>query len=279
MIERGELLSGKIIRGIKGKLIALWAYRGFIISMVYREFRSKYLNSLLGSIWSLINPIALITIYTVIFSQVMRAKLPGIDDTMAYGLFVCSGLLPWMYYVELLNRFPTIFIEQSNLLKKVSFPRTTLPLIALFSATVNFVIIFSVFMLFLVVTNRFPGWVILGFIPLLIIQQMFVVGLGIVLASLNVFFRDVGQITGVITQFWFWFTPIVYMAYMLPDRAQKLLAYNPMTRFVQAYQGIILYHRWPDLSGFVFHAAGSFLSLLGGFVIFYYLSHDMVDEL
>ncbi len=272
-------MSYKVIKGIQGKLIALWTYRGFIISMVYREFRSKYLNSLLGSIWSLINPIALITIYTVIFSKVMRAKLPGIDDTMAYGLFVCAGLLPWIYYVELLNRFPTIFIEQSNLIKKVSFPRTTLPLIALFSATLNFIIIFSVFMIFLVVTHRFPGWVILGFIPLLIVQQMFVVGVGIVLASLNVFFRDVGQITGVITQFWFWFTPIVYMAYMLPDSAQKLLVYNPMTRFVQAYQGIILYHRWPDFSEFGIHAAGAFISLLGGFLIFHFLSHDMVDEL
>lgn len=234
---------------LKGSLHALWSYRGFVISMVVREFRSRYMGSLLGSIWSILNPLALICIYTVIFSKVMRAKLPGINDTMAYGLFVCAGLLPWIYYTELLNRFPNIFLEQAALLKKVSFPRVTLPIIVLCSATINFAIIFIIFLLFLLVSGRFPGWVILGYIPLLILQQAFVVGVGIALASVNVFFRDVGQMVSVVVQFWFWFTPIVYLANMLPPRMGALLVFNPMTRFMQAYQGIILYGKWPDFSG------------------------------
>lgn len=95
----------------KGRLVALWQYRGFVLSMVAREFRSRYMGSLLGSIWSILNPLAMIFTYTVIFSRVMRAKLPGIDDSMAYGLFVCAGLLPWLFLLSCSIVFP---ISSSN---------------------------------------------------------------------------------------------------------------------------------------------------------------------
>ena len=209
----------------------------------------------------------------------MRAKLPGIDDTMAYGLFVCAGLLPWLYFVELLSRFPNIFIEQAALLKKVSFPRITLPVIALCSATINFLIIFGLFMAFLLITGRFPGWVVLGYIPLLLIQQMFVVGFGVMLGSMNVFFRDIGQFINVILQFWFWFTPIVYALTMVPEKAQKILPFNPMTGFIQAYQKIILYGTWPDLLNFKLHFSGALIALVIGFFVFHKLADEMVDEL
>lgn len=263
----------------KGRLIALYHYRGFVLSMVAREFRTRYMGSLLGSIWSILNPLAMIFIYTVIFSRVMRAKLPGIDDPMAYGLFVCAGLLPWLFFVELLSRFPNIFIEQAALLKKVSFPRITLPVIALCSATINFLIIFSLFLTFLLVTGRFPGWVVLGYIPLLIIQQMFVVGFGVMLGSINVFFRDIGQFINVVLQFLFWFTPIVYAVTMVPEKAQRFLAFNPMSSLVQAYQKIILYGTWPDFLFFKMHLIAALLALVGGFFVFHRLADEMVDEL
>ncbi len=263
----------------KDRLIALWDYRGFVLSMVTREFRSRYLGSLLGSIWAVLNPLALITIYTVIFSRVMQARLPGINDTMAYGLFVCAGLLPWIYFTELLNRFPNIFLEQAALIKKVNFPRITLPVIALCTATINYLIIFSLFLIFLAVTGRFPGWAILGYLPLLFIQQMFVVGFGILLASVNVFFRDIGQFVNVVIQFWFWFTPIVYVTTMLPEKAQDLIVFNPMTAFMQAYQAIILYGNWPALLDFKFHCLGALLGLVVGFYAFQFLADEMVDEL
>jgi lipopolysaccharide transport system permease protein len=261
------------------RLQALWQYRGFVVSMVFREFRSRYLGSLLGSIWAVLNPLAMIFIYTVIFSRIMRAKLPDIDDSMAYGMYICAGLLPWTYFIELLNRFPNIFLEQAALIKKVSFPRITLPVIALLSSSINFIIIFSVFLGFLLLTGRFPGWVVLAFIPLLLIQQLFVIGFGILLGSVNVFFRDVGQFLGVVLQFWFWFTPIVYPLTILPDKARMLIACNPLTTMVQAYQGIILYHRMPDWPSFTLHACGALLALVAGFYTFTRLSGEMVDEL
>lgn len=261
------------------RLRALWHYRGFVISMVAREFRSRYLGSLLGSLWSVLNPLAMIFIYTVIFSRIMRAKLPGIDDSMAYGMYICSGLLPWTYFIELLSRFPNIFLDQAALIKKVNFPRITLPVIAFLSSTINFLIIFSVFLGFLALTGRFPGWVVLAFIPLLVIQQLFVIGLGILLGSVNVFFRDVGQFLNVVLQFWFWFTPIVYPVTILPERARRLIELNPLTPLVQAYQEIILYHQWPQWSHFIPHALGALLALAAGFMVFNRLSGEMVDEL
>ena len=99
--------------------IALWRYRGFVLSMVAREFRVRYLNSLLGSIWSILNPMAMIFIYTIIFSKIMGTRLQGINDTMAYGTYLCAGLLTWGFFSDLLSRCQNIFIEQSAMLKKV----------------------------------------------------------------------------------------------------------------------------------------------------------------
>lgn len=261
------------------RLLALWQYRGFVVSMVAREFRSRYLGSLLGSIWSVLNPLAMIFIYTVIFSRIMRAKLPGIDDSMAYGMYICAGLLPWTYFIESLGRFPNIFVDQASLIKKVNFPRITLPVIALCSSTISFLIIFSVFLGFLGVTGRFPGWVIVAFIPLLVIQQLFVVGLGILLGSINVFFRDVGQFLNIILQFWFWFTPIVYPITILPERVKALVEFNPLVALIAAYQNIIIYHQWPEWSSFRLHLVGAVLVLWCGFMVFNRLSGEMVDEL
>ena len=261
------------------RLRALWLYRGFIISMVAREFNSRYLGSLLGSLWSVLNPLAMIFIYTVIFSRIMRAKLPGIEDSMAYGMYICAGLLPWTYFIVLLSRFPNIFLDQASLIKKVSFPRITLPVIALLSATINFVIIFAIFLGFLALTGRFPGWPMLAFIPLLVMQQLFVIGLGIFLGSINVFFRDVGQFLAVILQFWFWFTPIVYPIVILPPKVRFFVQFNPMASLVQAYQEIIIYHQWPVWSQFIPHLLGALFALWLGFRVFVRLSPEMVDEL
>ena len=105
----------------------LWAYRGFILGSVKREFQSKYRNSLLGASWTVINPLAMIVVYTVIFSQIMRAKLPGVDSTFAYSIYLCAGVLTWGLFAEITGRAQNTFLENANLLKKLSFPRLCLP--------------------------------------------------------------------------------------------------------------------------------------------------------
>jgi lipopolysaccharide transport system permease protein len=261
------------------RIRALWRYKGFISGMVWREFHSRYLNSLFGSIWSILNPVAMIFVYTVIFSEIMQARLAGSSDTLAYGIFLCAGLLPWGFFSELLTRCPNIFIDQANLLKKINFPRITLPIILFLSTAVNFVIIFCIFLLFLVITGRFPGVSIIAFVPLLIIQQVFAIGLGMVLGSINVFFRDVGQFIGIALQFWFWLTPIVYPLTILPEGIHRMIDLNPMTRMMAAYQEIVLHGHWPQWSLFRLHIIGALAALIIGFAVFRRLSPDIVDEL
>ena len=258
---------------------AVWQYRGFVSGMVAREIQARYLQSLFGSAWALLNPAAMIAIYTVIFAQVMQARLPGLDDRFAYSIYLCAGILPWMYLTEVLTRSLTVFIDNAALLKKVSFPRITLPVILLLGSTVNFVIIFSIFLVVLAAVGRFPGMVVLAVIPLLVLQQAFAIGCGVLLGVLNVFFRDVAQIVGVAVQFWFWLTPIVYSTVILSDRARALLAWNPMTKLIGAYQQILLTGTSPAWSEFRWHAIAAAALVVIGVAAFERLSGEMVDEL
>jgi lipopolysaccharide transport system permease protein len=198
---------------------------------------------------------------------------------MAYGMFLCAGLLPWAYFTELLGRCPNLFIDHANLLKKVNFPRVILPVVLFLSTSINFIIIFGIFLIFLGITNRFPGWSILGYIPLLVIQQLFVLGLGLSLGILNVFFRDIGQIIGITLQFWFWFTPIVYPITVLSERVRNIIELNPMTSFTVAYQRVILHNSWPQLTSFWFHIISTIAVWLLGYLLFHKLSGDIMDEL
>jgi lipopolysaccharide transport system permease protein len=261
-------------------ITGVWRFRGFVWSSVKQEFLARYRGSILGSIWAILNPLALIIVYTVVFSQVMKARLPEIDDPFAYGLYLCAGLLTWGFFAEVLNRSQGMFLERANFLKKTNFPRTTLPVIISGSATLNFLTIFGLFLAFLILTGRFPGPAILAMIPLLVVQQGIAVGLGLILGTVNVFFRDVGQAVGVVLQFWFWLTPIVYPISVLPEEIKDLvLTWNPMAPFVVAYQNIILLGEWPNWIDFLPHLIGAVLVLAAGYFVFIKLSGEMVDEL
>lgn len=221
------------------------SYRGFILGSVKREFQSRYRNSLFGALWTVLNPLSMIVVYTVIFSQIMRARLPGVEDGLAYSVYLCAGLLTWGLFAEITTRSQTMFLENANLLKKLSFPRICLPVITLLNAGINFAIILGLFFGFLLVSGRLPGMALLALIPLLIVQVIFAAGLGMLLGMLNVFFRDVGQMFGICLQFWFWLTPIVYPLSILPPGIQHIISFNPMTALMTSYQNVFLYNQWP----------------------------------
>jgi len=264
---------------MNGMLRALWAYRGFIMGSVKREFQSKYRNSLLGGAWMVLNPLAMIIVYTVIFSQIMRAKLPGVDGGFAYSIYLCAGILTWGVFAEIVGRAQNTFIENANLLKKLSFPRLCLPVIVVANALVNFAIVFSLFTLFLIVTGNFPGLPFLALIPMLLLLVLFAIGLGITLGVLNVFFRDVGQFFGIVLTFWFWLTPIVYPASILPETAQSWIRFNPMTSMMGAFQTILVQQQWPNWLDVWPVLMLSVVLCLLGLALFRKHAGEMVDEL
>lgn len=257
----------------------LWAYRGFILGSVKREFQSKYRNSMLGAAWPVINPLAMIFVYTVIFSRVMRVKLPVANSSFPYSVYLCSGVLPWGFFAEIVNRSQTVFLENANLLKKLSFPRICLPIITVLNAVLNFSIVFSLFTIFLIISGNFPGWSYLALLPVFIILIAFATGLGIALGTLNVFFRDVGHLVGVILQFWFWFTPVVYPVSILPDFARRLLIFNPMAGIIAACQQILVLGQWPDLVSLSPVALLAVILCFFSWRLFRKRSGEMVDEL
>ncbi|MEP6789800.1 MAG: ABC transporter permease [Ramlibacter sp.] len=260
-------------------LRALWAYRGFIFGSVRRDFQSRYQNSLLGVAWTILNPLAMIVVYTVIFAQVMRTRLPGAEGSFAYSIYLCAGLLTWGLFAEITSRSQLIFLENANLLKKLSFPRISLPVVVVANAAVNFAIVFGLFTLFLLASGNFPGWTYLGLVPVLALLVAFAVGLGITLGVLNVFFRDVGQAFAIALQFWFWLTPIVYPLQILPERVARYLGFNPMARLITACQDILVHNRWPDWWRLLPVLALSAVLCAFGLRLFRRHSGELVDEL
>lgn len=263
----------------RSMLGGVWRYRGFIAGSVRREFQARYRNSLFGAAWTILNPLAMIVVYTVIFSQVMGNRLQGNTGQFAYSIYLCAGVLTWGLFAEITTRGQNVFLENANLIKKLQFPRICLPIVVVLNSLVNFAIIFGLFTLFLVVSGTFPGWSYLALVPVLVVHILFSIGLAMVLGVLNVFFRDVGQFFAIVLQFWFWFTPVVYPATALPKDIRPLLVWNPMAAVVQAYQGILLDGRLPVWSSLLPVSVLALLFCALGLHLFRKRAGEMVDEL
>ncbi len=152
-------------------------------------------------------------------------------------------------------------------------------MIVVANASLNFAIIFGLFSVFLALSGNIPVVVYLAMIPVLLIQIAFSAGLGVTLGVLNVFFRDVGQLFGVVLQFWFWLTPVVYPANILPAFMQKIISYNPMTSLIGAYQDILVHAKWPDWSSLITVSVLAVLLCIWGMRLFRNHAGEMVDEL
>lgn len=269
-----------VLRRLIASWVSLWQYRRFILGSVVRELRSRHARSILGSAWLLLAPFAMILVYTVVFSRIMHSRLPGSSDPFAYSIYLCAGLLPWQWFTELLSRNTSIFVDHAGLIKKSTFPRMTLPVVAFLSSACNFFLVTAIFLLFLLVVGSWPGWVIFWAIPLFVLQSAFAASLGLALGVLNVFFRDVGQALGIILQFWFWLTPIVYPANALPEWAQDLLHFwNPLAALSESYQKVFLGQGAPLWSNLLPLVAITCISILLATLLYRGGRHQLVDEL
>ncbi len=262
-----------------GVLKPVWAYRAFILGAVRRDFQLKYANSLLGAIWNVLQPLALIVVFTLIFSQVMRMRLPGSDHAYSFSIYLCAGLFAWNLFSEITTRSQGMFLEYSGLVKKLSFPRLCLPVITVLNSLINWGIMMGLFFVFLLVTGNFPGWVVLASIPVYLILLAFAAGLGVVLGTLNVFLRDVGQFFAIVLNFWFWFTPIVYPKQVLAETLQEWLVLNPMASVVEALQGIFLLGKMPHWGSLLYPLLTALFFCVAGVYLYLRNVSAIVDEL
>ncbi len=245
-----------------------------------REFHGKYRESLLGAFWSVASPLTMIVIYTVVFGQLMRSTLPGHENTpFAFSIYLCAGIGAWNLFSEMLGRLNNVFIQNANLIKKSNFPRICLPAIATLSSLINYGILLILYLIFLGVIGHWPGMGLFALLPLLALQIFFTLGIGIFLGTLNVFFRDVGQFTGVVLQFWFWLTPIVYTMPATSSAAHRWLALNPLQPLFSAYQQIFLDKTIPAFEPLLPLMLLSVILLLLGAGFFLARVGEMVDEL
>lgn len=259
---------------------ALWRYRGFIGAEVARQFRAKYQGSVLGAAWTLLNPLAMILIYTLVFSQVMGARLPALDSPFAYAIYVCAGLLTWALFQDVITRSVNLFTAHANLITKVAFPTSSLVMIVVCVALLDFALIFATFLLLLAVTGTLPGLVLSALLPLLLLQLGLSAGLGLLAAVLQVFFRDVSHVTAISLRLWFWLTPIVYPVTILPDWVRFWVqGLNPMTALVDGYQRILLLHQWPDWSSLWLPAVWAAAALWLGLTLYRARASELLDEL
>ncbi|MBA1275238.1 ABC transporter permease [Stutzerimonas azotifigens] len=258
---------------------SLWAYRGFILSSIKNEFVARFARSRLGGLWMIINPLAQVAIYALILSNVLAARLPGIENKYAYALYLMAGILAWNLFSEIVGRSLNVFIEQGNLMKKMRFPRITLPVIVVGSCLLNNMLLLVALLIVFALLGHYPNAQMVWLLPLTLVIVALAVGVGLILGVINVFVRDVGQVVPIVLQILFWFTPIVYPINIIPDHLKGWIDANPLYPIVSAYHDVLVYARPPELASVLITAGVAIGLLLVGLFMFRRAAPEMVDAL
>lgn len=258
---------------------AAWAYRYFIMSSIRNDLYARFVRSKLGGLWVIIHPLAQVLIFALILSEVLAAKLPGIDNKYAYALYLMAGTLCWTLFADTVSRSLNLFIDSGNLMKKMAFPRICLPLIAAGTVLVNNVLLLVAIFAVFALLGHVPDYHALWLPVLIVITLTLSLGVGLILGVLNVFMRDIGQVVPVVLQALFWLTPIVYNLSILPEQYRYWFKFNPLYPLVTSYQNVLVYGTaplWGALGWLVLAAAAIAVIAL---VLFRKASPEMVDAL
>lgn len=260
-------------------LFAIMKYRYFIFSSIKNDLRARFSRSKMGGLWMIIHPLAQVLIWALILSEVLAAKLPGVDNKYAYAIYLMAGSLMWTLFSESITRSLTLFIDNGELMKKMAFPRICLPVIAGGGVLISNVLLLVAIFLVFATLGHYPDshafW-----LPLLMVLTLFIgMGVGVVLGVLNVFMRDIGQVVPVVLQALFWLTPIVYSINILPQRYQQWFMFNPIYPLVASYQNVLVFGKSPLWLELGWLALGTALIWMVAIVIFRRASAEMVDAL
>ncbi len=239
----------------------------FILSSIKRELLTPYMRSRAGRLWSLIHPLVMVLIYALVLSEILSAKLPGIENRFAYALYLLAGMAPWVYFNEMITRGANLFLVNENLIKKLCFQHSALVWIYLGVCGINHLIFLMLVLMGYIFLGHPLGWETLSVIGLWIPLTILGSGVGLLAGLLNIFVRDIGQLVPIILQFTFWLTPIVYMPKILPESYQSWLEWHPFFVLVNGYQQVLLWGKIPDWQNLLYPLAlGLALLALAAFV-------------
>lgn len=252
----------------------LYSYRQMIYSLVRKELRGRYKGSVLGFLWTFVNPLLQLIVYTMVFSIILKS------DIEKYYLYLFVGLIPWIFFSASLTGGAGSILASKDMVKKIYFPREVLPIAYVTSAFVNMLFCFIV--IFLVVIFSGIGINLLAwlYLPIIMIVE-YVMGLGVALISsaLTVYFRDLEYILGIIAMAWQYLTPVMYSVDIVPERLMPIFYLNPMTPIIVAYRDILYYKKVPEI-GTLSHAfILGILLIIIGYVVFRKLQKGFAEEL
>ncbi|MEM7273845.1 MAG: ABC transporter permease [Actinomycetota bacterium] len=228
--------------GLASRAVDIWTYRELLVNLVRRELKVRYKDSVLGFLWTLLNPLLYLAVFSVVFGIILRANVPR------YGLFLLSGLLAFNLFSIGLSAATTSITGNGPLVQKVWFPREILPLAAIGANLITFFFQLLILLFGLAIFRQAPEWGMLWLvIPALLVTLMIGTGLGLALSAVNVLFRDVQHFLELGLLTWFWFTPIVYsynlVGSALLDRfgadGERLASLNPMLPVVTTFQRVV----------------------------------------
>lgn len=269
------------------KVQELWEYRELLLNLTKRELKVKYKRSILGFLWSLLNPILMTLIFTFVFAFILRIEIPANSHgKTSFAAFLLAALLAWNFFSVSLSVAVNSIVGSSNLVNKIYFPREILPISMVLANTVNFLLELLVLFIFLGVLG-FQFYLYLPLLPLiLLIHVLFTIGVCLVVSCLNVYFRDVQHLLGIALLVWFYATPVIYpMNYVLniADRLPgipvvSLYLLNPVTVISLAYRDILYYVKAPDPAVLIYATLVSVASLAFGFFLFGLYEPNFAEE-
>ncbi len=251
----------------------IFSYKDLIKSLVSRDFKTRYKRSYLGILWSLLNPLLIILVYTLAFDYIMKIRVKD------FPIFFMCGYLPWSYFSSgLMTSLPSLS-DSGYLIKAVYFPREIVPLSIVLSSLVHFLITFIFVFPILMIFGYFPNRSCFILPLVILLQTIFIFGLGLFVSSIHVFFRDLRYILEVILIGWFWLTPVVYPISLISERYLFLYKLNPMTLFVIAYRDILLNGMVPPLKYWMalLMATGGTLGV--GYLLFIKIRRRLAEEI
>ncbi|HOP85715.1 MAG TPA: ABC transporter permease [Syntrophorhabdaceae bacterium] len=210
-------------------------YIDLITVLTQKDLKVRYKNSFLGYLWSIAHPLAFALVFFIAFKVVVKIRVEN------YTLFLISGLFPWQWFANSVNGAPMIFINNASIIKKVNFPKNVLVLTHVLQDMIHFLLAIPVIALFLIIYGKAPSVSWCYGIPILLFIQFFITyGLSIIVASTNLFFRDLERLTMLFTTLLFYFTPIIYPEHMIPNHYKPLIHLNPMASLMVSWRNLFM---------------------------------------